>query len=85
LKKVQKVETNPRARITDSFDVANWYSGQSSMVGNTRKKTMETYRLELNWKSWNGWMAQLYLLIEPKWVVAALLVPTLVFIEWDQN
>ena len=26
----------------------NWYSGQSSMVGNTREENMETSRLDLN-------------------------------------
>ena len=34
----------------------NWYSGQSSMVGNTREEFMETSRLELNWNAGtDGW------------------------------
>jgi len=34
----------------------NWYSGQSSMVGNTREENMETSRLELSWNpGTDGW------------------------------
>ena len=34
----------------------NWYSGQSSMIGNTREENMETSRLEMNWNAGtDGW------------------------------
>ena len=34
----------------------NWYSGQSSMIGNTREENMETSRLETNWNAGtDGW------------------------------
>ena len=35
---------------------SNWYSGQSSMFGNTREENLETSRLDLNWNAGtDGW------------------------------
>ena len=35
---------------------SNWYSGQSSMFGNTREENMERSRLDLNWNAGtDGW------------------------------
>ena len=35
---------------------SNWYSGQSSMFGNTREENMEMSRLDLNWNAGtDGW------------------------------
>ena len=63
----------------------NWYSGQTSMIGNTHENDMESSRVDLNWNAGtDGWRTYTFALNLSGLLQHSLYLP-LFFIEWYQD